>query len=125
MHINYYTNEIVAATFGRGMWKSNKAEHTNNVGTAIIHNYHYPGSISVSPNPSHGNFTITAKGNLLAEKELNIQLVTIDGKTVWQNTLPLDNYGKINVNTLGLVPGFYICEVSGKNGVVRSKLVVY
>ncbi len=123
LHINYHTNELWAATFGRGMWKSIKADHTPIVGTANIENT--PGSISVSPNPSHGNFTITAKGNLLAEKELNIQLITSDGKTVWQNTLPFDNFGKINVNASGLAPGFYICEVSSKNGLVRSKVVVY
>lgn len=121
LNINYNTNEIWAATYGRGMWKSIKADRTTPV---AINTLTINGTVNIAPNPSNGSFTINSKGIDLKNEAVAVRIITTDGKTVWQENKITDSKGSANINTT-LPPGFYICEVTGNNHVMRSKLVVY
>jgi hypothetical protein len=122
LHINYATNELWAATFGRGMWKSTKSDLGPSLGIVAKGT---KGMMTIAPNPSHGSFTIHTSGDLLKEAAVTVRVMTTDGKTAWQTSGMADANGSIKVNIQGLAAGFYICEVSSKNGIQRSKLVVY
>jgi len=123
LHINYSTNEIWAATFGRGMWMSVKADKPPLVGVPALQQK--IGNVSISPNPNQGIFTISATGTLLTQSMVDIRILSSDGKEVWQTSGVFDQSGRMAINTTGLAAGFYVCEVSCKGGVVRSKLVIY
>jgi photosystem II stability/assembly factor-like uncharacterized protein len=123
LNINYRTNEIWAATFGRGMWKSVKADHTPVLESPLLNPM--PGTITISPNPNQGIFNIKATGNLLHDKNVTITISSADGKTAWQTTGTFDGLDNIKINTNGLPAGFYICELSNNAGTTRSKVVIY
>ena len=123
LEINYATNEIWAATYGRSLWKSPK--HTTTilpVSVASIAPFVVDG-ITISPNPNHGNFTVTVKN--IADKQVNMQVTDNNGKTVWQGSGTLKG-GKLNVNISGLVAGNYVFEIGAGNAIEgKQKLVIY
>ena len=124
LKINYTTNELWAGTYGRGMWKTIKADtpiviKPNRVPTVTA------GTTTIAPNPSHGSFTIYTSGAGLRAAQVSVKLITTEGKTVWHTDDVFDNSGHLKINTNGMAPGFYICEISGNGIVTRSKVVLY
>ncbi len=120
LNINYSTGEIWAATFGRGMWKSYKAENPPSLFVPKVP----AGDISIAPNPGHGVFTIHTTNTELLDGPVVVKLVSVDGRIVWSANGLFDGGGNLQILPEGLRPGFYICEVSNKNGVLRSRVVV-
>jgi hypothetical protein len=128
LHINYTTNELWAATYGRGMWKTLKADTVARavVDHTLVHTLQMTAdAITISPNPNHGVFTINATGKELRAGEVSVKLITADGKTAWLSTGAFDSNGHLKISTNGIAPGLYICEVSNNNIISRSKVVVY
>jgi hypothetical protein len=120
LKINYATNEVWAATFGRGIWKSNRAL---DLGPLLVGQV--PGAaISISPNPGKGAFAIhTASGQLMSGV-VRIKLMTADGKTVMATTAFFDGNGNLKVSAIGLAAGLYVCELSSKQTTTYVKVVV-
>ena len=121
LHINYSTAELWGATYGRGMWKSIKADVPPSLSVKQL----TAAAVTVAPNPSHGSFVITAGSGELRNGPVNVTLLTADGKTVMNMKSVFDSNGSLKINTNGLAAGFYICEVSNSNTVCRAKVVVY
>ena len=123
LEIKYSTNEIWAATYGRSLWKSPK--HTTTTGplsTMSIAPF-VPDGIIISPNPNHGNFTVSVKN--IANKQVTMHITDANGKTVWQGNGTLID-SKLNINIQGLVAGNYIFEISTGNTIEgKQKLVIY
>jgi len=122
LNINYSTNELWAATFGRGMWKTLKSDIPTSVSSVIPYAIDV---IKISPNPNKGTFTINTGNTALIGKQAQVQLLAADGKTAWQGNNTFDNTGNMKVVTNGLAKGTYICEVSNSEVVARSRLVIY
>ncbi len=123
LHVNYTTNELWAATFGRGMWKTVKADHAHtldNVSIKLVNE-----SVSLFPNPTHGMFTISFNGDFEKNEPVKISLYTCDGKKVLETIQEINLLGNINIQTKGISSGLYICEVSAKEGTYRNKLTIY
>jgi hypothetical protein len=120
--INYATNEIWAATYGRSMWKSKKHDPSQ---TTDIHSIPLSnGLVTVSPNPNKGQFTINTENKLLIGKKVTVRIVNMTGATVWNNAIMLDNAGRASVNT-DLAPGSYIIDILSENmRFAREKIVV-
>jgi hypothetical protein len=121
LNINYQTCELWAATYGRGMWKSIKRDLPNGIPTHTA----LADVVTISPNPAHGSFTVNTTGLSFRNAAVSVRLLTIDGKTVLNSGGTFDNSGKLRVNTDGLAPGFYICEVSNEKGTAKSRVVIY
>jgi hypothetical protein len=70
--------------------------------------------IDLYPNPSKGQFTITASHN-----ELNVTIYALDGRQVWKNSVS----GEVKV---GLTPGMYILHASTADGTEKAvkKIVI-
>jgi photosystem II stability/assembly factor-like uncharacterized protein len=121
LNINHGTNEIWAATYGRGMWKSGKLELTPNSVKTIAR---LADNITIAPNPCKDQFTITTTGVTLRNTAVSIRLQAIDGKTVFSTKSVIDNTGKLIVNIPTLPTGIYVCEMTSEKGVARGKVVV-
>ncbi len=124
IEINYATNELWAATYGRSLWKSPK--HTTTVLPAApssvmsVVPYASDGMV-ISPNPNNGQFTVTVKNTTAAN--VTMRLMDNNGKTVWQGSGTLQG-NTINVNAGKLMPGTYIFEMSSGNIVEGRQNVV-
>lgn len=121
LNINHGTNEIWAATYGRGMWKSPKAD-LSPVRVSEINNS--SNMVLISPNPSHGAFRITAPGINFRNSQVTIRILTLEGKTVLNTYANTDDAGKIEINGNKIAPGFYVCEVNNGKEIVRGRFVM-
>ena len=122
LNINHTTSEIWAATYGRGMWKSLKAEETPVLGVKDLKNSY---KMTISPNPSRGSFTISTTELHFRNASAIVKLMTTDGRIVQTTESKFDNTGMIKVQTADIAPGFYFCELSNSQGVIRGKVIVY
>lgn len=122
LNINYETNELWAATYGRGMWKSIKNEYPNGISTVP----YIADVINIAPNPSRGNFTITTTNGQLMGQPVTVRLMAADGRIMFQDAAAqFDRAGVINVATQNLKPAIYICEVTNGKFTARSRMVIY
>ena len=121
LNINYETNELWAATFGRGMWKSIKNEYPT--GISVIP--YVADAITIAPNPSRGNFTITTTSKQLLGQQVTVKLITSDGRTMYQDAQQFDGSGTLQVATQNLKPAVYICEVTNGKFTARNRVVIY
>ncbi len=125
LNINHTTNELWAATFGRGMWKTQKNELTPPPPNSIKGVGMVAGQITLSPNPCHDAFIISSSDVPFRNADVNVKLVTVDGKVAMTTKGTFDTAGKLRVNVSGMAPGVYFCEVANEKGVARGKVVVY
>ncbi|MBS1584226.1 MAG: hypothetical protein JSS82_01565 [Bacteroidetes bacterium] len=119
--INYVTNEIWAATYGRGMWHSPKNEHP--LGISIV-----PlvlNAMAISPNPNTGSFTVSGAASSFGNKKVQARLVDESGRTAWQAPAAFNANGSMDVHTSNLAKGKYIFEVSGKDVLARASVIIY
>lgn len=124
IEINYAANELWAATYGRSLWKSPK--HTTTISPLAVMPAVVPfvaDGVTISPNPNHGNFTVTVKN--IADKQVTMRLTDDNGKTVWQGNGTLRS-GKLDVSINGLIAGTYIFEIGTGNVIEgKQKVVIY
>ena len=129
LNINYSTNDLWAATYGRGMWKTKKYQDTTvtpvDTTTRLAVIQFANDAITISPNPNNGKFTIRTTGKTLIGMPVTIRLAAADGKTVWQETSSFDASGNIKVNAQMVAKGSYICEISINGIMVSRKLIIY
>ena len=121
LNINYSTKELWAATFGRGMWKTVKREFPTEI-TIIPY---ATDIIAVLPNPTHGEFSIKTNNKLFTGKPVTIRMISMDGRTLYQDNLSFDSNGSLKIPGKGLPAGNYICEVTNEKMTARCKVVVY
>lgn len=121
LDINHTTGEIVAATYGRGMWRS--PVHKTNLGI----NNTVPfaeGVVTISPNPNYGSFEIQTDNNYLNGKTATVRLFNVTGSKVWENNVTFSN-GRTSIKAQ-LPRGTYIVEVNKDNTIfTKTKMVVY
>lgn len=123
LNINHTTSELWAATYGRGMWKSAKADVTPVVGIKQLSTW--ASRLSIAPNPGKGTFVIQAPGTGYRNTTVTVRFVSADGRAAFSQQATVLTNGTIPVETGALIPGVYVCEVVSKSeGVGRVKVVV-
>jgi len=120
LNINYSTNEIWAATYGRSMWTTLKKDIPN--GVSMIP--YAADVISVSPNPSAGNFVVHTTNELLSGKNATVKIIALNGSTVYNTNGTFDISGSFSISAGNLLPGNYICEVENDKIVARCKITI-
>jgi photosystem II stability/assembly factor-like uncharacterized protein len=112
--INYATNELWAATYGRGLWKSPRQRDTS-VTTSVAGGFsagpYAPQVIVVLPNPNKGAFAIKCTDLDLRGRNVDLVVTGIDGRIVQQRSGLLDGQGGIAVDISGAAKGVYAVEV--------------
>jgi photosystem II stability/assembly factor-like uncharacterized protein len=129
LNINYGTGELWAATFGRGMWKTQKfmdSTSADTIAAGVAQLVPYANDvINISPNPNYGRFTISTTNKMLIGQQISVRLLDGAGRSVWQQNDAFDNSGNLKVITRNLARGTYICELTNKSITARCKIVIY
>ena len=91
--------------------------------TGISTNVMATTALTVSPNPAHGNFTVSIK-SYNANEPLSLKLYNQMGQLV--KTIKPDNIlnNQFNVSTTDLAKGLYIVEVKSGNEISKTKVIV-
>jgi hypothetical protein len=104
---------LVAATYGRGIWRSSTR---NAINIGIDENVESSELLTISPNPTNGDFKISC-----ADGVKNIQLLDAYGKLLQQYN-PKGNF--VIATSNNLPTGIYYLRASGNNGPVLQRLVI-
>jgi len=108
LQINYATNQLWAATYGRGMWATTKVDHTP---TAIKQVSLNANDITVYPNPATTQLTVQSTNQPISK----ITITNLLGQTLYSLQY---NSLQVNVNIAALAPGMYFVKVN--DGEVRK-----
>jgi photosystem II stability/assembly factor-like uncharacterized protein len=107
LKIHYDEGTISAATFGRGVWKSDL--NTLSTSVAPDKQVHF----KIYPNPAEDKITIST-----SQKNISVSIYTITGKKVIETNTK-------TINTSSFARGYYIVEIKNKNGyATREKLII-
>ncbi|MFT5278925.1 MAG: photosystem II stability/assembly factor-like uncharacterized protein [Bacteroidia bacterium] len=106
-------SQLVAATYGRGIWRS-ATRNVINVG--IETQSSSKSELLISPNPTNGEFKITCSDEIQ-----NIQLLDAYGKLL-QEYKPKSNFVVATSNNLA--SGIYYLHATGLNGPILERLII-
>ncbi len=104
LQINYSTNVLWAATYGRGIWTTTKADHTVALSTPELARTN---TLTVYPNPASTQINIRASEQIKSVEISNILGQTIDSQH------PTGNRQMVTVSVSGLPGGVYFVKVNG------------
>ncbi len=107
LQINYATNQLWAATYGRGIWTTTKADHTVALGVPQLALMQ---TLAIYPNPTSTLINIRA-----SEQIRSVVICDLLGQTVYTQ-LPTGNFQLLTIDVSGLPAGVYFVKVNG-NGV--------
>jgi len=115
---NYKFQVLSNCTIGQSSSPtSNNAFTTTNVGIQELTS----ASVSITPNPSNGNFKVIT--NIKTGTTLNVSIIDIAGRTCFTESKNISS-SSFEVNTNGLKAGVYTLRLSNKNGVANHKIVI-
>ena len=106
-------SQLVAATYGRGIWRS---PTRNAINIGFEEEYQSSNTLIVSPNPTNGEFKITCSDQIK-----NIQLLDAYGKLL-QEFEPKSNF--VVQSAKDLSAGIYYLRATSKNGPILERLVI-
>ncbi len=114
MEIQYGTNKLVVATFGRGIWRS--PLQSNSV-TNILNTKKNQSELNIYPNPSNGLININIDNN-----ESEIVIYNVVGGVI--KYIKNVNKGKQQINLSNSYKGLYFVTVKSKNNIKTSKVIL-
>lgn len=112
LEIDATSGTLVAATFGRGLWRSNLAEWLAAPDTDRLAE-----GFSVAPNPANDAVTVT----LHQPQRARLELLTSMGKLVQTNSFL---GATLNIDLQRFSPGSYLLRVQGDSSLSTLKLMV-
>jgi hypothetical protein len=110
LKINYGNHEVWAGTYGRGIWKTTKADEPSAV--AQLHAAAQSAQLRIVPDPNAGNCTLQTGRKSLAGKKMMVSIMDNAGRTAWSGTMPVDADGNVALSATGLLPGTYTVRTS-------------
>lgn len=113
LEINMAENKIYAATYGRGLWRSNLYETTLSVKDFDFE------KLSMYPNPATNQFSL--KGNF--NELVNIRIYNSQGKLVFF-TKKVDVSSDFRIDVSALDSGVYFVKLNGDKGEITKKLIL-
>lgn len=113
LEINTLENKIYAATYGRGLWRSNLYDATLSVKNFEL------SEVSMFPNPATNEFNL--KGNL--GELVNIRIYNTQGKLVFFTKM-VDISSGFRIDTAALDSGVYFVKLNNTDGEITKKLIL-
>lgn len=83
---------------------------------------HRESMLNVYPNPSNGNFTVSAQAQHAANWKLRVS--AIDGKLIWQDEVEAINELNENIQLPACAPGMYFLEIQHGDDIQVKKIIV-
>ena len=111
LEIQNLEGTISAATYGRGVWKSNLNNTSTNIKNIIS------GTFTLYPNPTKESFII----NFPNKNNYQVNIYTITGLLVKRFTF---NKPINRIFTTGLSSGYYIIELTSEDNTQKKKLII-
>ena len=118
LEIDYITNDLYAATFGRGIWKIDTW-----IPTSIYNQNISISNIQINPNPNNGIFTI----NIDSRKSYTatVKIINIMGQTIIINKNKIsEGKNTINIKEKDLKSGMYFIEIKDGKNTYTSNFIV-
>ena len=113
LEINTADNRIYAATYGRGLWRSNVYDETLSVNNFELND------LALYPNPA--NNEVNLKWN--KPEDVSVRIYNALGKIVFYGKeVNLQNGIKIDVSSFG--SGLYFVKLNSDNGEITKKLIL-
>lgn len=91
--------------------------------TGIAYNAGNPPSLALAPNPAHGNFWIWMR-DYRGSDPVSVKLYNNVGQLVKTVNAEVQFANQVNINTENLARGVYMVEVSFKNEVSKTKVII-
>jgi len=113
LEINYADNKLYAATYGRGLWRSNLFDPTLSVEDFELN------SIAMFPNPARNQVSLSWN----KAEQVSVKVYNSLGKLMYysKNQSLLD---PLLINTSQYTSGLYFVSVNSLNGIVTKKLII-
>jgi photosystem II stability/assembly factor-like uncharacterized protein len=114
LEINTANTEIYAATYGRGVWKSQVYTPTVSTETDKINELN---ELKVSPNPTNSLITLDAEINSKAE----IRIFSLNGQLMFVKKV--DKLDQLTIDISSYASGVYFVRVNTENNILTQKIV--
>ena len=113
LEINYAENKLYAATYGRGLWRTNLYDPSLSIDEFEV------ADVKLFPNPASNEVTLSwNKG-----ENVSVKIFDNLGKLVhYTSDVSLQNNFKIN--TSSFTSGMYFVRINSNVGVVTKKLII-
>jgi photosystem II stability/assembly factor-like uncharacterized protein len=121
LDICYTTGEIIAATWGRGMWASPKYLKPIVVGVNKTVPYAF-NQLTIYPNPVNDKFTVVSDVNQFHDNEVQVSILDVKGRVVFQHKKTFRG-NNLELSELTLPSGVYVLDIS-KDGVEAQARIV-
>ncbi|MCX6154822.1 MAG: T9SS type A sorting domain-containing protein [Candidatus Kapabacteria bacterium] len=119
LKIQYSTKELFAATYGRGIWKTNLSTD------AVYETINNDQQISVYPNPSSGAFTININSTeLMSSDKFNLKIIDVTGNSVYDELIAIDESMFSKQIKTDLINGVYFMQILLNNRYYSTKLMI-
>lgn len=118
--INYVTGELIAATWGRGMYASPKYEEELSIPGGVPYALDV---ITVYPNPGTGHFIIADAAGYFSDKEVNITLTDVAGRVVWSSEAAFTG-NKLAIDAHAATGNYLLSITSADGKTARTRLTV-
>ena len=117
LEIHYPTRKLYAATFGRGIWMTDLVQGTSGTEpTGFV-----SGKMTVFPNPTRGSIRLQIDG--IRTGEVRIEIISITGERVYEETLPAGTGTISKQLNPDLVPGMYFLRASAGKQMLTERFI--
>ena len=113
LEINTADNKLYAATYGRGLWRSNIYNSTLSVS-----NFEF-NDLTMFPNPA--NAVVNLKWN--KSEDVSLRIYDAQGKIVFYGK-KVNLFNGFQINTAALSPGLYFVKLNSSKGEITKKLIL-
>jgi photosystem II stability/assembly factor-like uncharacterized protein len=119
LEIENNTNELYAATYGRGIWKTNLIP--DDVNEAADNNT----ELNIFPNPNNGNFVIDfTTQNQITESNLQFEIIDMVGRVVFVEKAEVNNNSIHKEIMTNLESGIYFVKINLNGRNYTAKLIL-
>lgn len=122
--INYSTETIWAATYGRGLWSSLQQGANPDTGNSVAVIPYAENIFNIAPNPNSGSFKVIAGASVNTAKAIRLNVIDYTGKTVLRKDAAFAGSKQTMVDASALPAGVYIVELSDETAILGRKRVV-
>jgi hypothetical protein len=119
LEISYNDGKLWAATFGRGLWKSDLY-----ISTSVSNNTIENNNINLYPNPNNGLFEIKFNGINVKSNSISIQVTDIFGRVVYQTSNQTISKSPISIDLTNQSNGVYYVIINDGNKPCVKKIVL-